>query len=221
MIPGPNQILKTPRTGALVKIATILSGNSLFARFWTDGKRDMPMFPDSPWLRRVPDSDELFWTNECERLGEVWSADNSGSKYADVRFAETPAMEDYLRALSTGLASSLPKERYVRLRMWWVANDPVRLGEVPTPAWSGHRDNLTHLLTLLDESDPEQRVLAAEADRELGDFARAMELLSFEFPERHQREANCIKAQCEQGNSTVCKLPQILSRASRAASKEP
>lgn len=219
MLPGPNQILKTPRTGTIVKIATILSGNTLFARYWTDGKRDMPMLPDSPWLRRAPDSDELFWTNECERLGEVWSADNSGSRYADVRFAETPAMEDYLRALSSGLGSSLPKERYIRLRMWWVANDPVRFGEIPSPIWSGHRDNLTHLLTLLDESDPEQRVLAAEAHRELGDFVRAMELLSFAFTERHQRAADCIKTLSEQGNSTVGELPQVSSRVPKAAGK--
>lgn len=200
MTPGPNQILKTPLTGALAKITTIMSGNTFGARYWTDGKREAPMLPDQPWLRMVPGTGELFWTDECEAVGEEepWTGN---SEFANVPYAEEPAVEDYVRALSDGMASSPEKESYIRMRLWWAANDPVRHGKTATPLWPGHRDNLIRLLALLTESDPHQRLMAAEVCRQLGNFTRASELMTLDFPQDYQRAVNRIKTlndQCDQ-----------------------
>jgi hypothetical protein len=68
MTPGPTRILKTPLLGAIVKVSTICSGNTFGAQYWTDGKREAPMLPDEPWLRLQPETDELFWMDECEQV---------------------------------------------------------------------------------------------------------------------------------------------------------
>ncbi len=202
MTPGPSRILKTAVRESLVKISTIDSGNTFGARFWTDGKREAPMLPDQPWLRRNPGNDELFWTDECEEIAveEPWGDSND---YAGTPFADEPSVEDYRRALATGVASSHEKEHYVRMRLWWATNDPVRRGEVNTP---GDRDNLLKLLELLDDSDPNQRLMAAEVCRELGEFERASMLLEFQFPEDYNHAVNLIKKLNEQQDCTVCEV---------------
>jgi hypothetical protein len=189
MIPGPHKILRTTQTGSLVKIEALNSGNSSGARFWTDGKCIAPRMPDNPWLRRHPDSGELFWTDECEEIGtEVpWG---ETSEFPGVPFANEPSLEDLRQALADGLVSSEEKERYVRMRLWWATNDPVRLGQPDTLKDAG---NLQKLLPLLDESNANQRLSAAEVCRELGDFDRAARLLDFAFPRAYERAAALIR----------------------------
>jgi hypothetical protein len=157
---GPNRILRTPRN-SLVKIMWPLSGNTFGARYWTDGKCEAPMMEDVLWLQRIPDNDELFWTDECLEIGteEPWSS------APNVPFAEIPTDEDYKRALATGLASSPDKERYIRMRLWWYANERVRWRAVPAPTDPDFRDNLLKFIPLLDASDEDQRLMAAEARR--------------------------------------------------------
>ncbi len=176
MIPGPNRILRISPSGALVKIWTIISGNNFGARYWTDGKMEARMLPDEPLLRCHPTTKELFWTNECETVPKKkW--------WHHAPFARTPAINDYRRALASGLASSPEKERYIRMRYWWAANDPVRHGKNGASMPSDYHENLTKLRALLDESAPTDRLMAAEIARLLGDFDATTTLLQFPFPE--------------------------------------
>jgi len=202
MTPGPHKILKTVPTGLLVKIESLNSGNTVGARFWTDGKCVAPMMPDQPWLRRHPVNGELFWTDECEEIAtEVpWGDSN---EFPNVPFADEPSCEDYRRLLETGGASSHEKERYVRMRLWWATNEPVRHGERDSLK---DRDNLQKLLPLLDESNANHRLTAAEICRELGDFDRAAALLEFAFPRGYLRAASLIKKLNEQHDVEVHEL---------------
>jgi hypothetical protein len=180
MLPGPNQILRLPTSGKLVKITTLLSGNTFGAQFWTDGKREAPMLPDSPWLRCHPEGREFFWTDECEEVGEE-DAWGKTSQYGDVPYAEDPELDDYRRALTSLPGLPREKEQYLRMRYWWAANDPVRRGEIAQPTADGYRENLERLISLLDVTAPNSRLMAAEATRQLGDFEQAASLLQFDF----------------------------------------
>jgi len=177
MTPGPNKILRLPATGKLVKITTIDSGNTFGARYWTDGKREADMLPDNPWLRCHPENKELFWTDECDEVAEEspWEDD---SKHTDVPFAEDPELDDYRRALILP-ALTPKKERYLRMRFWWAANDPVRQGEITIPSAVGFRENLEKFFSLLDSSDPNSRLMAAEVARQLGNFDKAVNDIYF------------------------------------------
>jgi hypothetical protein len=121
MTPGQNLVLKTRKGGTLVKIATITSGNTLGARYWTDGKCEAPMLPPNPLLRKHPATGELFWTSECEEVAEE---DPWGEEYVNVPFAETPTLSDYQSVLESGLAGSPKKERYVRMAALLDPGDP-------------------------------------------------------------------------------------------------
>ncbi len=202
MLPGPTVVLKIPTTGTLVKIETLSSGNTFGARYWTDGKREAPMLPDQPWLQRLPRNGEFFWTDECEQFGQEvpWE---SASEFANVPFAVEPTIKGYNRALAGGIASTPAKERYIRTRLWWALNDPLRHGKRRTSKAEMDRDNLHKLLSLLEESDPGDRLMAAELCRELGNFSRASDLLEFNFPEDFEHSANVIKMLTKKGDVLV------------------
>jgi hypothetical protein len=202
MIPGPILILKTPHSEPLVKIDTLLSGNTCGVRQWTDGKQEAPMLPDQPWLRRHPATGELFWTDECEERARQapWE---DGGPYRDVPFAESPTLDDYRHALSSGFASTLEKQQFVLVRYWWLTNDPFRHGKVGASLPADWRDHLSQLVALLDTTQPDQRIVAAEVTRQLGDFPKAAELLDFPFRAGYADLADLIrKLTCER-NSTV------------------
>lgn len=202
MTPGPNKVLKTTRSGSLVKIESLNSGSTAGARFWTDGKRLAPLMPDDSWLRRHPESGELFWTDECEEVAtEVpWGDSN---EFPGVPFANEPSLQDLQQLLASGEASTEEKERYVRMRLWWATNDPVRHGEADILK---DRENLQKLLPLLDESNANQRLTAAEICRELGDFDHAAQLLEFAFPRPYQPAAQLIKTLAQQKDAEVHEL---------------
>jgi len=202
MTPGPTQILKTPLTGAFVKIATICSGNTFGARYWTDGKREAPMLPDEPWLRRHPETGELFWTDECEAVAEDPEWEES-ENYREVQYAEEPTVDDYRSALDSSVASTPEKQRYVLMRFWWAANDSVRHGEASTSSLPDFRERLLQLRALLDTSDPNQRLMSAEVARQLGDFASAEELMNFQFPEGYSHAVALITERIREEDSTL------------------
>jgi hypothetical protein len=67
---------------------------------------------------------------------------------------------------------------------WWCANDPARDGLHDTSFSKEQQNNLKSLYDLLNESDPHQRIMKAEIDRERGFFKEAIEHLDTEFPEK-------------------------------------
>jgi len=73
--------MKAPGCQKPVKFSTIASGNTFGAVYWTDGKREAPMLPDDPWLRKSPTEGVLFWSDECEEIGSIgrWGTDEEDS----------------------------------------------------------------------------------------------------------------------------------------------
>ena len=201
MTPGQNLVLKTPQGGTLVKIATITSGSTLGAVYWTDGKCEAPLLPENPLLRKHSATGELFWVSECEEIAEE---DPWGEEYKDVPFAETPALSDYQAVLAAGLSGVPKKEKYVRTHAWWAANDAVRHDGETQAALDA--ENLNRLVALLDPHDPNQRLLVAEVRRELGAFDRCLELLQFDFPPEYHKAAALIRKLAEERNAKVQRL---------------
>ena len=106
-----------------------------------------------------------------------------------------PDEDDLFRALDTGLGNTPGRERYLRVRAWWAANDPVRgqAGEPQDDFWSGRRlANLRALTVLLSRAPGREtdaglafadRLMGAEVARPLGEFERArQELAASPFP---------------------------------------
>ncbi len=198
MTPGPTIVYKIPGTGTLVKIGTIGSGNTFGARFWTDGKMIAPMLSDEPWLQRHPGTGETFWTDECE---EIASEDHwcNVSQYPDVRFAEDAEEED-LQAELHSESLTPEKEEYLRIRLWWKWNDPIREGSESVDRPDEFTPNLQKLVALLSEDEDDTRLMKAEAFRELGEHEKASELLNQSFPENFMGAVNVIREANENRN---------------------
>ncbi len=185
MTPGPTIIRKCSGCGGLIAQRTIASGNTIGARFWTDGKMDAPMLPDNPRLVKCPHCDALVWIDEQEQVGEIipWDQPEEASKkFKDARHFLVPSMEEYLDFLEGGV-SNPQKERYVRLRAWWAGNDDRRESEHPEPMSESEAANLRAFATLLDQEDPNDRIMKGEALREIEMFEEAEALLEESFHE--------------------------------------
>ncbi len=232
MTPDPTLIMKAPGCKRPLKFRMIASGNTFGARYWTDGKREAPMLPDEPWLRKSPSEGVLFWADACEEIGQIDDYRDAEQQLAtilgmpsgveghgvssavsikekaewkELEFAEEPSEEDYFAALTSGIADTDEKMMYLRMRLWWVGNDAVRRGTLDTLS-PRHIENLTVLEDLLSEEDPNQRLMNAEILRELGRFSEALELLRFEYPQNYSHSVERIRSLCELNETKVAEI---------------
>ena len=208
MLPGPTLIVKAPGCHSPVKVSTLASGNTFGAVFWTDGKCDAPMLPDHSRLRKHPTEGILFWADECEEIGTIpFDGDRQqAERWKDVPYDEEPTEQDLFSALESGIADTDDKIRYLRIRLWWTGNDPIRESETGTLT-EQHLDNLSRLAMLLAENDPEQRLMKAEVFRELGHFEIAGERLVTDSPTELQVAAEFIGQLCHAQDARVARFP--------------
>ena len=208
MTPGPDIIRKCSGCGKLIVEHTINSGNTFGARFWTDGKRDMPMLPDSPWLVKCEHCGELVWIDEQEQVGEIepWGLmGENDDKFKDALPFATPSLQDYLTALSKGVPEK-GKEKYIRLRAWWAGNDVRRETDRAEAMRADELTNLSALVQLLAEDDENDRIMKAEAKREQGLFEEAENLLSSPFSKDVTHAVAIIRDLVERRISVVMEI---------------
>jgi hypothetical protein len=169
-----------------------LSGNTIGAKFYTDGRRYAPMLPEHPWLAKCPACGGLFWVEETEQVDIGFDAAKGKPQ---VKAPSEKEMMDFL----AGPALTKDKEIYLRMRVWWAANDVWRWLPNPKPAFSKEQvKNLKILSALLDESDSDQRIFKAEIARELGNFEECLLLLSYQFEAGYDFATNFIKKLAEE-----------------------
>ena len=164
-----------------------VSGNTIGAKFYTDGKTYAPMLPEHPWLAKCPTCEGLFWV-DAARMVEIGFDAVKGKPQV-----KAPSEKEILDFLA-GPALPKDKEIYLRMRVWWAANDVWRWLTNPKPAFSkGQVKNLKALSALLSESKSDQRIIKAEIARELGEFQKCLKLLSYQVEEGYEYAANFIR----------------------------
>ena len=207
MRPGPTLIMKAPGCKKPVKFSSINSGNTIGATFWTDGKCEAPMWPDEPWLRKSPSEGILFWSDECEEIGQIdfFADEESKPEWEELEFAEEPTEADYLAATSNGIANTEERLRYIRMRLWWSGNDPIRRKEINQLSQE-HLQNLSKFASILSEDDTNQKLMKAEVLRELSRFNEALKLLEGDFPDDYQDTVHRIRELTVAQNNNVATL---------------
>ena len=199
--------MKAPGCTKPIKFSTIGSGNTFGATFWTDGKCEAPMLPDKHWLRKSPSEGVLFWSDECEEIGEIdfFSHEAEKPEWKDLEFAEEPSVADYLVAISDGTASTVEKMRYIRMRLWWRGNDRIRRkksAQLPKK----HILNLSEFASILSDEDENQRFMKAEVLRELSRFDEALRILEGDFSDNYQHAVDRIRSLASSQDCHVAKL---------------
>lgn len=176
------------------------------------------MCPDFPRLAKCPACHGLFWLAEAHTLGEIASSLVPPEEFRGSVPYAVPTEEEYLQAL---VESDLPrdKERYLRFRAWWSANDLVREDAErrrSSCAFSARQlGNLEKLSSLLDETAPQDRLLKAEIAREGGRFEEAAALLSASFPPDWAAAADLLRSFCHRSFSGVAEWAREWTRKRR------
>jgi hypothetical protein len=157
-------LLVCPHCTALQERVIIQSGNTFGARRWTDGKTKAHMMPDHLWFARCTQCSGCYWTPDSD-----WLMANQGN---------VPRESDFYEALAQ--PTTPEKEKYLRIRAWWVANDVFREDpSVGNPDFSSAAiANMNALFGLLGTTDEEDVLMKAEIARELGRFQESLSILS-------------------------------------------
>ena len=185
-------IRECPHCRAHVVEEDTLSGNTIGAKIYTDAKREAKMLPDHPALAKCPVCGGLFWVEEAVEV-------DSGFEAAEGKKKVLAPSEAEMLAYLTGQILPKEKEFYLRLRVWWMANDAWRRVPDAKPAFSKEQvKNLDALSALFDESLPGHRILKAEIARELGRFDECRLLLSYQFEEGYDWAVSFIRKLAEE-----------------------
>ena len=180
-------IRECPHCKAHVVQEETVSGNTIGATYWTDGKREAKMLPDHPALVKCPACQGLFWVDEAVEVDTGFDVAKGKQQVL------APSGKEMLDFLS-GPALPRDKELYVRVSAWRSANDAWCRAPNATPAFSKDQvKNFKALSDMLDEKEPNQRILKAEIARELGEYDKCLRLLSQDFDERYGYAVGFIK----------------------------
>lgn len=156
--------------GGSLTFRPLLEVNARCATLWSDGYVDSPLVPEQPLLVRC---------GHCK--AEVWLPELKASvpDSADTALEFLTLDEDGLWALLEKYGQQ-PSEHqlYIRLKLWQLANHKYRREKIIPVQWSSReRSNMKDLLLILDMNSVQERLLAAELLRQLGDFEGAEEPL--------------------------------------------
>jgi len=183
---GPNQIIACPHCGALAHYRALVSGNTLGAVVWTDGRQYAQMMVEPPPVVTCHACATCYWLADAKEIGVVardfpWKV-QVPEEWRNAAEVKEPSADEYLDAIEAGLAKGVGKEKALRLLAWWRANDSVRewrfpIKDIPAASPDGFRRNLLRLVDLLTDDNDNDRLMRAEVLRELGDFAAAKQAL--------------------------------------------
>lgn len=172
---------------------------------YTDGFVDGPMYDEGSALLRCPGCKRYCWQEDLPTLQSVRDFRFFGSSAAD---DTEPACavdgQEYIRASRERVWNSISQEKYVRVRAWWAYNEEARGGQSRETALDVEfRLNLEALTKLFDTSEEGERVLCAEALRELGRFDDCIGLLEMPIPEGLSATIQIIKRLAHDGDASV------------------
>ena len=183
---------KCSQCSGVIKVEQLTSGNTFRAKYWTDGKREAPMLPDSFWLVKCPHCKTLLWIDELE----ITERASSAKEYFE------PGLNDYYKVLKDDKLSK-EKERYLRIRAWWKSNDKQRSSQSNLSISEEERNNLKKLFELL--SSDEYDFMKAEIKRELGEFETAKEILDQSEVTKKSKKVESLMRELIDKRSTAVK----------------
>ncbi|OOG77682.1 hypothetical protein [Algoriphagus sp. A40] len=209
MLLGQTEILQCPFCKALFNSATFRSGNTFGAVRWSDTKIEAPMMPTSPKLIKCHSCDRFVWVDKLIKIGEYEWDENVPIDWKNSAILRHLTLKELLEFLEKNQELTLSEEYYVRIRIHWGYNDPIRLGglhsvpEAKNPDWHW---NIIRLLQTLDWNRQQDRLLAAELMRNLKEWDQAIEVLNSITEPSMNFYRSKIQERCVNRNNLVFRL---------------
>ena len=220
MLHGPTYVYECSQSYGLFSRRSISSGNTLRARYRSDGRMYAPMLPTTPLLSACPHcKTPVFWpkTKELAKYETYTRRYFSNSEpdpkqleferqqfeletqYKDApQYTEVTATQ--MAEFLNGLEFSDKHEPTLRMQFWWVSNDD-RMARNRYALNPDERENLKKLLQLLGHDSDSMMLLRAEMYRELGEFELAKRCLDFDFHENQAAKAEQLMRAIEEENT--------------------
>lgn len=215
--PGPTPIIQCPGSEELASYPTAGSGNTFGKQIWSDGFTSYPMLPIDPLVARCGDAGDFFWLADAKRIGAIEAFPLIGTRtpkaWFQAKSVQFPHDGDINEAVIRRLGTDHGKEIYLRTFTWRLANSIVTERRRSEPAASAllpdsaARANVRRLVAVLNADDPNERLLKAEALRELGQFDDATQVLQLPFPPELEAARRWIRELVDQGDVMVRKMP--------------
>lgn len=207
MIPGKNKIIECPSCKGNSKYRILISGNTIGATYWTDGKREAPMLPRNPPVVKCIHCDHIFWLQDASIVDEASPWAEQDSKWSHVKYVEEAGEEDYYNAIRDGLAKNKDEEFNLRLAAWWKRNDKFRTGQTDvvenSETWKA---NLEEIISLLNYDSENSIIMKAELFRELGLFDEALIMLNMIESKEPLPIKKLLISLCEKQDTVVREL---------------
>jgi tetratricopeptide (TPR) repeat protein len=178
MLPGPDRIIQCPYCENQFRQRTLMSGNTFGATFWTDGKREAPMLPDSVIVSFCEECGRYFWVEDAEQIDKVQP---DAEEYPDAELLKELTLEQYIEAFEKMEIKNDEDILFLLKQIWWKYNDYYRNDEQEEIKQSIEKripGLLEKLMDYLDENNDDHLILKGELLRELGRFEKAIEILN-------------------------------------------
>lgn len=189
------QVFACPTCGKLLKRSSLLSGNTVGARMYSDGKLESPRMPVRPDFTRCSGCSTYLWLADIPEVGTYTKWDEQiPAPWQDADVAQFLSMDEYFDALET--LSSPEEQLFIRRSIWWAYNDRIREDRGAVVVWSSEKiksdeeklftqpgdeerwtENSRQFIKLLDNTDQTQQIMKAELHRNLGEFAKCKALI--------------------------------------------
>jgi len=186
MLPGPIIYYECPHCQS---IFDRLSGGAGVIRIkvYSDGKQNMSGPFKIPAFTKCNNCNNFIWTSELREIGNNDNIELTGPQEENKQWFESLETEDYIEAIEKKVFGNPAEELFLRTRLWWKFNDRVRKEDESLfknePEQQIWKSNLEIILKLLDLSDLNQKIMAAEIHRCLGNFSMCHVLMeSIESP---------------------------------------
>jgi hypothetical protein len=153
--------------------------------------------------------DEEKWLNAILRVAKKLRDRKRHEKiWQEAGTIDHPSREDYFGLLGA-MQENPEKEIYIRIRAWWSANDARREDESEIPLTQEEQSNLKALVQLLGDRKQDNRIMKAEALRELGEFDKAKTFLEGKYKKDLQYAAEFITELVRRGDTRVREVKYV------------
>lgn len=226
MLPGPVIVTMCPNCQGSVLRRTLASGNTLGAKWWTDGEFRARMLPMTPGLVRCGHCTQVAWRDDFEEVDSyesylgflafseeddakkrMESAKAKRAQYENLPYFEEPSAEEIIKFVNR---SSLPSDQEVHARIlaWRRWNDSRRDEDKFQALTEEEQKNLIRIVELLEQLG-DQNLLLSEAYRELGDLASARRVIDQSaFADEEQSTVQFLLELIDRGDTQVCLITE-------------
>lgn len=165
----------------LVLNDSIRRDDHVIGDLYSDGKRQLQYADDWPIITRCLKCGSIFWMREENARMKVPSTKDIEEPYLGVQNAIPLDIFDLMDCVEVNFFNNVDEELYLRTRLVWRFNDRYRFTNAPLYFTLREKEiwynNLRRMRAMLDFRDYHERLMLAEVQRYLRNFAECMDII--------------------------------------------